>query len=112
MAGQQALTAKVDALATVVQALSRGRSSRDPADVALLLAIAESIGDRSFTSAQVIAHSKADQALTEALRGADITSAKELGGAFRRCEGLVRDGLRLDHVGRERDGARWRVVCM
>ena len=107
--GQRALTAKVDALTVLVQALPRGRSDRDPADVALLLAIAESIGDFSFTSAQVIAHSKADQALADALLAADVTDAQALGIACRRLEGVVRDGLRLDHVGRVRDGALWKV---
>jgi hypothetical protein len=101
-----------DTLAAILRLLERGRGARDAADIALLVAIAEAIGDRSFTSAQLIAHGDADPALRAQLLAADITGAQELGCVFRRLEGIALKGFRLERAGDERAGILWRVrVC-
>jgi hypothetical protein len=105
-------TRQAGLLAEILRALERGRGPRDSADGALLLAVAEAIGDRPWTSAQLVAHANVDPALREALTAADITSAQELGCVCRRLEGIAVAGLRLDRVGRSREGVLWRVrVC-
>lgn len=101
-----------DTLAAIVRLLERNRGARDQADVALLVAIVEAIGDREFTSAQLLAHAEANLALREAIEAADITNAQELGCVFRRMEGMMLAGVRLAHVRDERAGAVWLVqVC-
>jgi hypothetical protein len=86
---------------------SSASSSKKRADIALLAAVAEAIGDRQFTSAQLMAHATVHPALHEALEAADITNAHELGCVFRRMEGIAVTGFRL-----ERAGVVWQVrVC-
>lgn len=99
-------------LSTILRLLERGRGARDAADVALLVAVAEAIGDRAFTSAQLMAHAEADPALHAALEAADIVSAQELGCVFRRLDGTTLAGIRLVRAGDQRAGIVWRVqVC-
>lgn len=99
-----------EVLAAILRLLERGRGARDAADVALLIAIAEAIGDRPFTSAQLMAHADADPALREALTAADITTPRELGTlCARRLEGAPLAGLCLERVHEHRDGILWRV---
>jgi hypothetical protein len=96
-------------LAAILRLLERHRGARDKADVGLLLAIAEAIGDRPFTSAQLMAHADADPALRAALTAADITTPRELGTLCRRLEGTPLAGLCLERVDEHRDGIVWRV---
>ena len=101
-----------DTLSVILRLLERGRGARDKADVALLVAIAEAIGDRPFTSAQLMAHADADPALREAVTDADITNAQEFGCLCRRLEGIAAQGLRLERIDGGRDGVIWAVrVC-
>jgi hypothetical protein len=55
-------------LSSILRLLERGRGPRDAADVALLMAVAEAVGDRPFTSAALIVHAQADPALRERSR--------------------------------------------
>jgi hypothetical protein len=99
-------------LAEILRLLERGRGARDEADQALLLALAEAVGDRQFTSAQLMAHAAVDPALHEALEAADVTSTKELGCLCRRLEGISIRGVRLARAGDQRGGVLWRLlVC-
>ena len=100
-------------LAAILALLERGRGARDAADVALLVSIAEAIGNRPFTSAQLMAHADANPALREALIGADITTGQELGCVLRRFEGLTLAGVRVERVADQRAGVVWKVqvVC-
>jgi hypothetical protein len=98
-----------DMLAAILRLLERGRGARDAADVALLVAIAEAIGDRPFTSAQLMAHAEADPALREALLAADITTPRELGTLCRRLEGAPLAGWCLERVAAHREGVVWCV---
>ena len=98
-----------DTLAAILRLLEHGRGARDQADVALLVAIAEAVGDRPFTSAQLIAHAAADDALRDALLAADITTARELGTLCRRLEGVPLAGLCLARIKVHRDGIVWCV---
>ena len=101
-----------ETLATILRLLERGRGARDQADVALLLAVAESISTRPFTSGQLVAHADADPALREALTAADVTSAQQLGCLCRRIQGVALAGFRLVRVGDQRAGIQWQVqVC-
>jgi hypothetical protein len=105
-------TRQRETLAQILRLLEHGRGARDAADVALLVAVAEAIGDRTFTSAQVVAHARTDPALRDAIDDADITNPQELGCVFRRLEGITVTGLRLERVGDQREGVQWRVqVC-
>ncbi len=98
-------------LAAILQQL-QGRGARDAADIALLVAIAEAIGDRPFTSAQLFAHGEAAPGLRDALIACDLTTPRELGCLCRRLEGVELKGLRLERVDATRDGILWRVrVC-
>lgn len=96
-------------LATILRLLERGRGARDQADVALLVAVAEAIGDRPFTSAALMAHGDADPALREALTAADVTTPRELGMLCRRLEGVLLAGLCLERVDAHRHGIVWCV---
>ena len=103
-----------ETLSAILRLLERGRGARDQADARLLLAVAEAINERPFTSSQLMAHSDADPALREALTAADITSAQELGCIFRRLEGILVNGFRLERVADQRAGVLWQVqvqVC-
>jgi hypothetical protein len=86
------------------------RGARDAADRALLVAIAESIGDRRFMSAELMHHATTiAPALHEALRAADVQDAHELGVLFRRLHGVTIDGMRVERTDTTRDGVRWCV---
>ena len=99
-----------DTLATILRLLERGRGARDAADVALLAAIAEAIGDRRFTSSQLLAHALADPALREALTAADITTGQELGLlCFAGVKGSRWRGSGLERSGADRGGVIWCV---
>jgi hypothetical protein len=102
-----------ETLATILRLLERGRGARDQADVGLLVAAAESLGDRTFTSAQVKTLAAAVPALRDALEAADIDDAQQLGCVFRRLEGKIIEGLCLEACQRSAgQPVVWRVlVC-
>jgi hypothetical protein len=101
-------TRQAGVLADILRALDRGRTSL-AVHVALLVAIAEAIGDRDFTGAQLFAHARVAPALREALEACDLTSPREFGWLARRLEGSVLPGVRLDRVGESSAGLQWRV---
>jgi hypothetical protein len=100
-------------LADILRALDRGRA-RDTADAGLLLAIEDARADRPFNCADIIATAGVRPGLNDALVAADVTNGQELGCLFRRIEGMVLAGVRLERVDdtRSRAGIVWRVqVC-
>jgi hypothetical protein len=62
-----------------------------------------------FTAAGVWRRSIVDQALAAALLAADVVSARQLGKLLKRLTGYSADGVRLDRVGSNREGAVLRV---
>ena len=105
-----ALRDRVEALETWRAHHEGRRGARDDADRALLVAIAESIGDRRFTSVALIHHATMiAPALHEALLAADVQEPRELGALFRRLHGIAVDGVRVERVDDSRDGAVWSV---
>lgn len=100
---------QAEVLDAVLRLLERGRGARDQADEALLVAVVEAIGDRAFTVAQLLAHTEADQRLRDALVAADVDNGQQLGCVFRRLEGAVVAGFRLERVRDQRAGVVWQV---
>jgi hypothetical protein len=95
-------------LRLILASLERGRGVL-PIHVALLVAIAEAIGGRAFTGAQLLAHAQTSPHLRDALEAAGITNAREFGWLARRLESSVVPGIRLQRLGGARDGLRWCV---
>jgi hypothetical protein len=96
-------------LADILRALQRTHGPRDDADAAVLLAIAETIGDRRFTASQLLAHAEVSPALHEALQAADIVDTRDLGWFCRRVHGSPRPSVQLERAGECRIGILWRV---
>lgn len=85
--------------------------------VALLPLIADVIGDRAFTAADVVAaalntRTAEGQALLELVREfvTDVSGLRAFGRLLKRIEGVPLAGCRLIGDGEGRDGRRWRVV--
>jgi hypothetical protein len=76
----------------------------DPA--ALVMAIADEVGDRAFTVRELVAHAEIDAALARAL--GDI-SARRIGKALRKIVGWDFDGQTIERLGADGQGAIWRV---
>ena len=106
-----AVIARVEAIEQWRAEVQGSRGARDADDRALLVAIAESIGDRRFTSGELIHHATIAPALHEALRAADVQEPHELGVLFRRLQGITIDGMRVERTDDSRAGAVWRVLC-
>ena len=95
-------------LERILRLLEHGRGPRDDADRRLVLAILESVGDRPFTCTDVVQHAQlADSGLRDALLGADVDTARDLGALLRRLHGITVDGVRVDRVDASRAGAVW-----
>ena len=76
----------------------------------LLTVIAAHAAGLPFHARHVMHRARLIPALAEALRDADIVSARQLGKWLARCEGAVVNGVRLDR-GRLTDGAfYWQLV--
>lgn len=97
-------------LAAILQAVERQRGPRDAADVQLLVGILSAVGDRTFTSGELLTHARVDDALGTVLLDADIEDAHGLGIVLRRMHGTNVHGVRLERVSSDRAGVRWRVV--
>ena len=96
----------------VAQLEARG-GARDDADRRVLVAIVAAIGGRRFTSKQLRAHARIDEALAAALLDADIETVRELGKLMARLEKHAEiEGFRLRHCDDCRDGAIWQVVAV
>lgn len=97
-------------LTAMVRALDHDRGPRDAADVGLLMAIAEAIGDLTFTSTWLLAHAHTVKPeLLEALMACDVTSAREFGALCRRLEGCPRQDVWIERAGDSRHGVLWCV---
>jgi hypothetical protein len=94
----------------ILAALERLHGPRDEADQAALLAIAETIGDRRWSSGQLLEHADLSPALHDALEAADVTNTRDLGWFCRRVHGSPSAGIRLERAGACRDGVLWSVV--
>jgi hypothetical protein len=101
----EARIAALEARLDVLEAARAPKGPRDDLDTALVVQLAQTAVHRSFSCAEVLAHSVADAALRQALAHADIGSTKQLGKLLRRVEGVPIAGLRIARVGRR----RWRV---
>lgn len=99
-----------ETLDAIVRALDRGRGARDAADVALLLAIDGAIGDRPFTSRQLLAHARQiAPALLDAIEACDVTTAGDLGSVCRRLEQSPRADVWMERIKPTRRGILRRV---
>jgi len=97
-----------------LDALERRLPARGPrlCDVALVLALADSIGADDFTTRDVFEHVrlKEDEGLAAALRAADVDNARGLGWWCRRMAGEPCDGFAIVRCGDGREGGVWQVV--
>ena len=100
------LRAMVAALAERVRVLEAGRGPRDRYDEDVLLAIAETAVDTTFTAAELIAHAQANPRLSDALLAADINGAWALGRLLSRLTRAV-GPLVLECIATERLGRRY-----
>src|SRR5689334_11161781 len=103
---------QADTLAAILRALERTTGPRDAADLAVLLAVGETVGDRRWTCRQLIEHAAITPALEEAIRAADITDARDLGFFCKRVHGSPGPGIRLERADESRAGILWRVVVI
>jgi hypothetical protein len=104
------LEARLAQLEARVAQLEARSGPRDQADVALLAALAASVGGGvTFGAREVFRHARVDRALRAALVAADLVSPRQLGKLLRRMAG-EHDGYVLTHVGEDRHGLRWRVL--
>ena len=95
-----------------VETLLRRAGPRDDAERRVLAAIAVAVGDRAFTSAELLAHGRVDPALAEAIEAADVDldSPRACGKLLARLERETSGGLRLTRVDTDRDGSIiWQV---
>jgi len=76
---------------------------------ALIVAIVRVVGSRCFTASEVIAHAPLDPGLASALRAAGATNAVRLGKRLKGVAGQAVRGVRVEHIGDEREGAVWVV---
>jgi hypothetical protein len=98
-------------LAAILRAVeARAHRTSDPAESALLVTIAESIGNRPFRCKDLCAHAAADDALRDALEACDITTPRELGWLCRRVEREpVHESIQLERQSDSRAGVVWRL---
>ena len=109
------LTAEVRALRSEVAALRVPRLA--PADCAtlarLLPAIREAVGPRVFSIGDLAEHARLPTpealALRDALGPLDAGATRRLGKLFARALGVHVEGLLVQHVGEDRDGATWMI---
>jgi hypothetical protein len=114
-AGEAAILREVQKIHALLEfALLRppvpARGLRDDDDVRVLLAVAAAAIGTRFTSSEVMRHARLDKQLADALEAADCDSPRALGQLFRRVEGKIIEGVRLECVGTDREGLLWRVV--
>jgi hypothetical protein len=108
------LRALREELGTLRAMLASGRQTRplacDPADAAVLVALATAGPGAWFTGAQVLADAAVNPELRRALAGADIESARDLAECCRRLAGLEVGGFILEGGPRCGQGRQWRVL--
>ena len=99
----------VETLSARVAALEAGRGPRDDEDYALVLVVAASTQGLTFTAAELWRHRDVDETLAEALESADIDNPRQAGKWLSRLEGCDVSGWRIERVGVDREGVRWRL---
>jgi len=110
----EALRVTVEQLAARVAVLEAGRGPRDAEDQALVVAIGVATKGLDFSASALCRHASVDPALSEAFEAADvdIDSARQVGKLLRRIAGHDVAGWRVEQVGTDRKGIRWRLrVC-
>jgi hypothetical protein len=103
---------RIEAKQDRILAILEGSGARDDAEEALPLTILEAIGDRVFTSTELMAHTAVDERLQAAIEACCVQDASELGLVLRGLKGFELRGVRLERVGRCGDGVLWRVQVM
>jgi hypothetical protein len=103
------LDARVTAIEARLARLER-QGPRDGTEAGVVVTLAERIGARHYTAAELIRHATVDPELAAALEAADVTNPRELGQLLRRVEHRTIEGLTVERVGQGRDGLVWRVV--
>ncbi len=90
----------------------RVHALRDAADGDLLLAIVEAVEGLPFTARALWTRRLSVEPLAEALTGADLTGARELGAWLRRIQdaNLLGEWCLVQDAHKHRDGALWRLV--
>ena len=79
----------------------------------LLSGIADAIGDRLFTSAELLEHAKVIAGpLPAVLDALNVATPRRLGKCLGRIEGRECAGLAVQRVGTDVDGIIWKVVSM
>jgi hypothetical protein len=91
-----------------VRALQPEPRRAGPDATALVLAIAESVGDADFNSAELIGATATDADLRCAL--GDDVSPRKLGKLLCRVEGEIVSGRKIVRIGNDRSGVIWRVL--
>jgi hypothetical protein len=103
-------TRQAGVLVEILAALERASGPRDAADLAVLLAIVETISDRRWTCGQLLEHAELAPALQDALEAADVVTTRDLGWFCRRVHGSPRAGICLERAGNRETaccGASW-----
>lgn len=98
----------LEALLTEIRGLRADlrATRRQPIDPATLLAtIAQCAGDRNFTAAELVRHSRYAKPLAELLGG---MPPKKIGKLLRQIEGQDFSGYRIVRLALVRDGVLWR----
>jgi len=97
----------------IVELLKEQRPKPQPGDsrcAGLAAAIRAAVGDRAFSSAELVVHCEVvpelAQAITAAVGG---LNTRKLGRALRRVEGMDLDGLIVTRIGQDSSGVCWRI---
>jgi hypothetical protein len=87
-----------------------GRTAPQPGHARHMRAIHAAIGSRSFTSSELLAHSRVDKKVSEAITAlVGVATCRRVGKFLASVEGQDFDGLRVGRSGSDRDGVIWRV---
>ena len=112
----QLLTQIRDGQHEVVALLKEQRPPPKPGDARyaeLVAAIRAAIGDRVFSSAELIEHCDVAPelavAITETVGG---FNTRKVGRVLRRVEGMDLDGLRVARIGSDSNGVTWQIIAL
>jgi hypothetical protein len=108
------LVAEVRGLRADLARQHTGDLGGDDAQTAnLLSAIGEAVGDRLFTSCELLEHAKVIAGpLCAVLDALNVATPRRLGKCLSRIEGRECAGLAVQRVGTDADGIIWKVVSM
>lgn len=85
------------------------RRSRSASASAIFVALAAVAGDAAFSVRELLHHTRVDSQLRAVLLANDLANTRRLGKWLASLTGATIAGLRLEHVGDDRDGAVWRL---